>query len=640
MKNLPSFKIIFSVLFVVLISGISFMWYFINPQGQKSGNNVVLTESKNIISVPTEIASSGDVKSLSSTGTSWPGDIVSYTDAEITPSREGQIAELYVNIGSAVQAGEVIGRMNQPPASLELTSLLAEKKQTLIVAQAQAAATRRFVNTSKKQLADVSSSIFRARDAALDVATKEAVQNRNSASGASKDLEALKASRDANINVSAAQLSQAETVLPMKFNTARAAAKALLQRSSGAISSNGVAPDTYEKATVFQFDPAYGLLNYTARVDYVSTLSVFARSLGDSTFLPETDASNYTQATLKLLANTAMTEQIMASNVENIRNIVFEDEQIFLEAIKDYKDAQKEVEVLRAKYGKITVDTNRDIIGAQTNVTTNEAYLNTAESMKASQIAEADKDFRKEKASLDGKTAELKRQLDIANAEVRAAGAAYKLVEAGLGEQIRATQSGVISAIYKKVGDYVTVDTPIAATSSENYRNRFVRFRIPIDMRLPERGEEVSIEQPGFPLDPKKAIISGVGLALDRDGSYQADAEFNEPVDWPVNLSVRVISSVSSNFVLVPFTAVWWDNKEIPHVWMVDEEGSITSRLVTLGRALGDRIEITEGIMDGEKYVTVTSPSLREGIVVSDTGGSSSEASSAPKESMEEAMGM
>lgn len=625
MKKVLQIKFIIpALIFLILIGGI----VVITSLRAKEPIPPTILADQNTSGAPivsTEVASSGDISSLSSTSISWPGEIISYGDAKITPSRDGQIAELYIKIGEYVSAGQEIGRLNAPSSTLELTSLLADKKQSLVTAKAQAKATKKLVVQSKKRLAEIEKAIYRSRDTSLDVAEKEAAQNSNTTTGASKELEALKSNRSANINASQAELAQSEAMLPIKFKAARASVKALSQRFAGSLSSNGVAPDRPDNVYGLQFNQGYGVISVTARSEYLAALSTLILALTNSdTYLPDIEATTYIQASLKLLTNTATSEQITAATMNNLRNIIFEDEQIVIEALDSYKEAQNEVSVQRAKLSKITIETDRDIIGAESNIQINDAFLATTESMKANQIAVANEEFVKEKAALDVKMAELNSQLDIANAEVKAVEQAYKLVKKGIGEEIRATQPGIISAIYVKIGDYVSIDTVVASTSSRNTSERFVRFRIPGDMQLPEVNEQILIERPGYPLQPKRARVVGVGLALDEGGSYQADAGFIDEIDWPVNSSVRVVYSNVSNFILVPFTAVWWDEKEAAHIWIVDTEGSISARSITLGRALGDRLEVEDGLTDGEKFISVTSPDLEEGMIVIETSSATS----------------
>ncbi len=621
-----SLKIIIPVLLVISIGA-----YIISrsSNGAEIGSaNILGANSKEkkdtAIVVSAEIASTGDLGNLGSTNISWPGDIVSYGDADVVPSREGQIAELYVKIGDYVSVGQAIGRLNPPSSSLELTALLAEKKQALVNAKAQKKATQKLVAESIKRLKEIETAISRSRETSVDVAEKEALQNSNSSIGASRELEALKISRDANINSAQAELSQAEALFPIKFNAARSAARALSQRFSGALSINGIAPDTPERINSFQFDWPYGSLDPTSRTEYLKALSALLTALTNETAIPEAEASKYIKTSIKLISNTTSYYQITIEIINNLRDIIFEDEQILNEALNDYRTAQNDVKVKKAQLERMIVEFDRDIISAESNVKVSDAVLQTTESTKANIIAGADEKFAREKTTLDAKVSELNRQLTLAEAEVEASEAAYNMVETGVGGNMLATQPGIISAIYRRVGEYVTTDTKVATTSSQKISDRFVRFRIPVDMQLPKKNDIVTIEKPGFQLQPKKAKIIGVGLALDENGSYQSDAEFVESVDWPVNSSVRVIFSAVSNCVLAPLTAIWWDDEGTPKVWLIDDEGGIKSRTAELGRTIGDRIEIKKGLNEGDKFISVALPNLTDGSIVSEStlGGS------------------
>ncbi|MEW8508241.1 MAG: efflux RND transporter periplasmic adaptor subunit [Candidatus Thiodiazotropha sp.] len=68
---------------------------------------------------------------------------------------------------------------------------------------------------------------------------------------------------------------------------------------------------------------------------------------------------------------------------------------------------------------------------------------------------------------------------------------------------------------------------------------------------------------------------------------------------------------------LVPATAVVGDSDLEPRAWVIDEESmTVNSRKVKVGRLLGSRIEILEGLNPGERIVTAGTPFLLEGMEV------------------------
>ena len=93
-----------------------------------------------------------------------------------------------------------------------------------------------------------------------------------------------------------------------------------------------------------------------------------------------------------------------------------------------------------------------------------------------------------------------------------------------------------------------------------------------------------------------------------------ADADFVEPVDWPVHASVRVLASADqSGQALVSLSAVWWDDDGHPTVWLVTEENRIRPQEVKTGRTLGDKIEILEGLAQGSRIVSKATSDLEAG---------------------------
>ena len=67
---------------------------------------------------------------------------------------------------------------------------------------------------------------------------------------------------------------------------------------------------------------------------------------------------------------------------------------------------------------------------------------------------------------------------------------------------------------------------------------------------------------------------------------------------------MRVSLKEQRENILVPFVALRWDEEKIAHLTVVGKDGSLDDRTVKTGRAVGDRIEIVDGLMAGEQYVS------------------------------------
>jgi multidrug efflux pump subunit AcrA (membrane-fusion protein) len=145
-----------------------------------------------------------------------------------------------------------------------------------------------------------------------------------------------------------------------------------------------------------------------------------------------------------------------------------------------------------------------------------------------------------------------------------------------------------------------------------------VRIRIPSNINRPAPGDLVTVIRPGFTNDKRQAKILGVGSSLDETGSYSADAILTDSVDWPVGSSVRVIPVKNSNTPSIKSSSIFWSEGGIPHIWAVTDAGRIFAKKITIGRTLGDSIEITEGLRSGEKYITDPTLDIGENMFVDD----------------------
>lgn len=218
------------------------------------------------------------------------------------------------------------------------------------------------------------------------------------------------------------------------------------------------------------------------------------------------------------------------------------------------------------------------------------------------------------------KIADNERMLAMAQAEVKAAEAAYNTVERSINGSllIVAPRSGTISTIMKNVGEFVGPGMPVASINAGNTSERFVRFSIPSNIKLPKIGESLSVVRPGFSQDIQKIKLSGIGTSLDVTGMYMADATFLKPVDWPVDASVRVIAPQSGSEPIIPFSSVWWGAEGAPYVWGVSEAGRVFAKKIIIGRTLGTSVEVYEGLKNGDRYIVSPTTDIREDMLVDD----------------------
>jgi len=243
---------------------------------------------------------------------------------------------------------------------------------------------------------------------------------------------------------------------------------------------------------------------------------------------------------------------------------------------------------------------------------------------KEERIKEAESDYSEVVTEADNEITNLTREQKETEKEFQASEALSKTVSGGIDRNIYAARAGVISGIFKNVGDYVTGEDQIAAVGITNpsANDRCVRFKIPGNQTLPKKGDVVTMTRPGEPFNKQTATITGVGTALDDNGQFVAEAFFEEIVAWPVHAPVRVqMESVTSNQIFVPLSTIWFDKEGITSVWIADNQNKITAYNVTTGRAVGDRIEIKDGLQKGDKVILQPKPDFKNGDTIQETGG-------------------
>lgn len=242
------------------------------------------------------------------------------------------------------------------------------------------------------------------------------------------------------------------------------------------------------------------------------------------------------------------------------------------------------------------------------------------ETLRNKAKADADSEYVKTATEIDIENAKLTQEQANANADIRGAEIASSAI--GLDRNIYALKAGIVSGINKNVGDYVTPDTLIASIGIQNptQNDRYIRFNIPNYYMLPIVGEEVKIKRPGYPYVTYNAKITGVGTAIDQTGSYTAEAAFNDILNLSVHTKVRVVATnQKTQGIFIPVSALWFDDAGKSNVWQVNAQNVVSPLVVETGRAIGDKVEIINGLSRTQKYVSQVNADIKTGVKVSQT---------------------
>lgn len=365
------------------------------------------------------------------------------------------------------------------------------------------------------------------------------------------------------------------TMIEAKKETLRAMLRGTLAKTYSMLSGDGTLPSRW---TAVNLKDAVGAQNTSLRYAFPTTLFAALNDINEREKLPIASGLAYFELTIKL-ADASIPDGAMLTDAEltNLKTMLHADQEAFIMAVDKLRETELEA-----------VD---------------------KEKMSFEQLRMIDNDI-----------AMLQTDLAMSEGDLASKEAAYQTIKNGVlgNSAIIAPRSGTISSLTKKIGEFVGPGMPVAVVTGGKANDYIVRFRIPSNVQKPRIGDEFYVTRPGFPETMPRAKLIGVGNSLDETGSIVADALLLEPTDWPVGLSLRVLSASSSDAIEIALGSVWWDATGVPSVWAVSDAGRIYAKKITLGRTLGDKVEIYSGLSRGDHYIVKPVPSITENMLVGD----------------------
>jgi len=562
-------------------------------------------------SLPLEMADGDGLTRLSDASVSWAGELVSPTTIEAHPQSEGTIVELNVRVGQKVSRGEILARLSPPPASVERANASSEKIQMLIRARANADATTRLVVQSRAQLLEAKKSLIPARDTAISLNQKDADKTAYLNESSNIQLEKIQRVKDATVDLATKEYDRALLTASLKERSLRVVLQQIIEKNIQKLTwlSNPDITQLY-KGFNFQFKPTVGVLNSQMLSSYQIALGIVLKDLQKNPS-PALDDSAlaYAQSLKSVVYASAFGGEMTLENLEDWKIMAREAQTAITTAANEKRESENMVYVKKSELTKMIAERDREITDASINTVQARISSESNEISRKKGSIDSELEYQNRVREIDVKLIELNRELELAKAEVKAAESAYGTFIGELSSQVvTAQRAGIVSGIFKSAGDYVRPETVVATIGQEDTSDTFIRFRISSDSQIPKVGSEVTVIRPSFPFDKKIAITVGVGTTLGDSGVFTAEAEFSDPVDWPVHALVRVMPSEIKNSILIPFTALRWDEKNQSHIYVSVGDQKVADRIVKTGKAVGDKIEILEGLSPKMQYLARAVP--------------------------------
>ncbi|SDE50912.1 efflux RND transporter periplasmic adaptor subunit [Sporomusa acidovorans] len=204
---------------------------------------------------------------------------------------------------------------------------------------------------------------------------------------------------------------------------------------------------------------------------------------------------------------------------------------------------------------------------------------------------------------------------EVALAAVRQASAQYTQGTNQLGySSLVADSAGVVSGVNAEAGQVVSAGAPVLTLVKDGERE--------IEISVPEnRIDEVRSAQqmrvsfwalPDVTVEGKVREISPVADKVTR--TYKVRITLTNPpagISLGMTASVAVANSAGQQGVYIPLSAVY-QTGDSPNVWVIQED-TVSLRPIKVG-AFGDgKVQVVEGLQDGDVIVTAGVQKLREG---------------------------
>lgn len=517
------------------------------------GHDAPVAEVKQSDKIIVRSVGDTDPDSISKEGLgSFYGEIISKDISSINTSREGVISSWNVSIGDMVSTGDVLGYLTVTGISPEQQATLATQETNAYKAKLDADAAQSIANESEAVFGKVI-------DSFKTITNKQkSLYDNNSSTSSSAYLTELK-------TLEARQISL-QNKLQDFGNTA-------ITKIFPIVSNNEQSPFRFSYYDESSLKSEISITDVGKRLAYAGFLKTYAQKTTSRT-LTDNDIRELLNKTNQLIENSYQQGQLDVSSLSDAVNSL----QTSLREITTDLDEATIAKVSKEReYSQLDIDLSKNIGGLDNELA----------------LKKLDQYSLKLKAENESKSATL-----LAQKLAQSAGGVVPIL---------ASRDGVIATIEKNVGEYITLSERIGYISKKN-PIKMVRFTIPPTWRDIKKGDSLSlIWKADF--SPGTAVITGISPTINENGGHQAEALVSKETVFPVGSSVRLVPENSKKGIFVNSKAVVFDNL-VPSVWLVTENDKIRKQEITVGRQLGEYVEVLSGMEKGFKYLVILDPTF------------------------------
>ena len=273
-----------------------------------------------------------------------------------------------------------------------------------------------------------------------------------------------------------------------------------------------------------------------------------------------------------------------------------------------------EAGLAEAKKGLVAATSARDAARATEDlaIATYQRYLHLkrADSVSEQEFDEVEARHRQAKAAFDR-----------SEALVEAATARVNQAEAGLASALVASKDAVITAPHDGIITGKMVDKGDLARSGTPLLVLETAHGFCVDIVVPESyieyvkpRQKVIVEVPALKTGPLEGTICTIVPRADPKSR-----SFIVKINLPINKKVKSGLFARARIPMGHGRRLLIGNKgvirrgQLTGLYVVDAENTAHFRLIRIGRAFGDSVEVLSGLKDGDRYVTEPHPELKDG---------------------------
>jgi HlyD family secretion protein len=177
------------------------------------------------------------------------------------------------------------------------------------------------------------------------------------------------------------------------------------------------------------------------------------------------------------------------------------------------------------------------------------------------------------------------------------------LIKTTAGDEIKSKINGQVANVGVSVNAQVMAGAKLLEIV--DYNNLKVNVKVDeYDISALKEGREATVKISAINKEIKGAIssISKEGQIMNGVTYFNATIDLEKDDDIKIGMSaeVKLISNEATNIVILPMTAIQFDDNNKPYVLKKDEKGAAVKTEITTGINDGTMVEVKNGILNGE----------------------------------------